>query len=292
VARACVLLLGAILPVAVALVPTPRADAAEPAPLKIGMPESMFSGLPASVVAPAARPFQTMFEKQTGLKGEVEVAKDYADMADRIRAGKMDVAVFHGFEYAWVKQHPELVPLLIAVPGNKIQACLVVNAESKATGAKDLKGACLAIPSGTKAHCTLYLDRLKANLPEGCCCPAKLDGKSMEDALDAVAGGTCPAALIDVAALLAYQKNKPGVGAQLKILTQSDPFPPGVIVYRKDAFDAKTATKVREGLIKGTKTPQGQLMTSLWRLEGFAEITPAYQAELDKSLKAYPAPQK
>jgi ABC-type phosphate/phosphonate transport system substrate-binding protein len=213
-------------------------------------------------------------------------------MTDRIRAGKLDVAVFHGFEYAWVKQHPELVPLLVAVPGTKIQACLVVNAESKATGAKDLKGACLATPSGTKAHCTLYLERLKANLPQGCCCPAKLDGKAMEDVLDAVASGTCPATIVDAGALAAYQKNKPGVGAQLKILAQSDPFPPGVIVYRKEAFDAKTATKVREGLIKGTKTPQGQLMTSLWRLEGFAEVTPAYQAELEKSLKAYPAPQK
>ena len=90
----------------------------------------------------------------------------------------------------------------------------------------------------------------------------------------------------------AYQKNKPGVGVQLKVLAESDLFPPAVIVYRKDAFDAKTAIKIRDGLIKGIETPQGQLLTSLWRLKGFAEFTPPYQAELEKCLKAYPAPKK
>jgi ABC-type phosphate/phosphonate transport system substrate-binding protein len=286
------LLLGAILPIAVVLVPGSRMDAAEPPPLKIGLPESMFAGLPAAVVAPASKPFQTMFEKQTGLKGEVAIGKDYQDLCDQLRSGKLDIAVFHGFEYAWVKQHPELVPLLTTMPNNKLQACLVVNAASQAKTPAALKGNCVAIPSATKAHCHLYFDRLKAGMPNGCCGIAKLDGKSVEDALDAVASGTCPAALIDAAALLGYQKNKPGVGAQLKVLDESPAFPPAVIVYRKDAFDAKTAQKVRDGLIKGTETPQGQLLTSLWRLKGFSEVTPAYQADLEKSLKVYPAPKK
>ena len=285
------LIAGAILPIAVALVPAPRAESAEPSPaLKIGMPESMFSGLPPAVVQTAARPFQAMFEKQTGLKGEVAIAKDYVEMADQLRAGKLDIAVFHGFEYAWVKQHPELVPLLITVPGSKIQACIVVHVASKAKGEEELKGDCVAIPSNTKAHCRLYLDRIKAKLPEGCCGTAKLDGKSVEDALDAVSSGTCPAALVDSAAFVAYQKNKPGVGNQLKVLSESDPFPPAVIVYRKDAFDAKTVAAVRDGLIKCTDSAQGQLLTSLWRLKGFAEVTPQYQADLDKVLKACPAP--
>ncbi len=286
------LLAGAILPIAVALVPAPRAHAAEPPPLKIGMPESMFSGLPPAVVQTAARPFQAMFEKQTGLKGEVAIAKDYADMTAQLRAGKLDIAVFHSFEYAWVKQHPELVPLLVTVPGTKLQACLVVNVASKAKGAEDLKGDCVAIPGSTKAHCRVFFDRLKAKLPDGCCGAARLDGKTVEDALDAVSGGTCPAALVDASAFVAYRKNKPGVGDQLKVLSESDPFPSAVIVYRKDAFDAKTATKVRDGLIKGTETAQGQLLTSLWRLKGFAEVSPEYLADLDKVLKAYPVPAK
>jgi ABC-type phosphate/phosphonate transport system substrate-binding protein len=294
VGRVCVWLAGAILPVAVVLVPGARTEAAEPSPLKIGLPESMFNGLPAAVVAPASKPFQTMFEKQTGLKGEIAIGKDYQDLCDQLRSGKLDIAVFHGFEYAWVKQSPELVPLLVTVPGHKLQACLVVNAESKLKSPEALKGATVAVPSATKAHCRLYFDRLKATLPEGCCGTAKLESKavSVEEALDAVVGGTCPAALVDASALLGYQRNKPGGGAQLKVLDESPVFPSAVIVYRKDAFDAKTAQKVRDGLIKGTGTPQGQLLTSLWKLKGFAEVTPPYEAEVEKCLKAYPAPKK
>lgn len=284
------LLAGAILPIAVALVPAPRAHSAEPPPLKIGMPESMFSGLPPAVVQTASRPFQTMFEKQTGLKGEVAIAKDYADMTAQLRAGKLDIAVFHGVEYAWVKQHPELIPLLVTVPGSKLQACLVVSTASKVKGAEELKGDSVAVPASTKAHCRLFLDRLKAKLPEGCCGTAKVEGKSVEEALDAVSGGTCPAALVDASALRSYKRDKPGAGDQLKVLVESEVFPSAVIVHRKDAFDAKTAAKVRDGLIKGTETAQGQLLTSLWRLKGFAAVSPDYLADLDTILKAYPAP--
>jgi len=288
----CVLLVAAIVPVAVALVPSPRSPAAEPVLLRIGMPENMFSGMPPAVVQAASRPFQMMFEKQTGLKGEVVSAKDYADMADRIRAGKLEIAVFHGFEYAWVRQHPELVPLLVAAPGSKIQACLVVSAGSKAKGAQDLKGACVAVPANTKPHCHLYLERLKEKLPEGTCGTVKVDGKSVEEVLDAVCVGTTTAALVDFSAFVAYKDDKPGAGAQLTVLDKSDPFPSGVVVYRKEALDEKTVAKVRDGMVRCTDTAQGKLLTSLWRLKGFTELTPAYQTELDKSLKAYPAPKK
>ena len=290
--RVCVLLVAAIVPVAVALVPSPRSSAQQPVQLRIGMPENMFSGMPPSVVQAASRPFQIMFEKQTGIKGEVVSAKDYADMADRLRAGKLEIAVFHGFEYAWVRQHPELVPLLVTVPGSKIQACLVVNAGAKAKSAKDLKGVCVAVPANTKPHCRLYLERLQEKLPEGTCGTAKDDGKSVEETLDAVCAGNCPAALVDFSAFTAYRDNKPGAGNQLMVLDKSEPFPSAVVVYRKEALDEKSVAKVRDGMIKCTDTAQGKLLTSLWRLKGFAELTPGYHTELDKSLKAYPAPKK
>lgn len=289
--RVCSYVAGVVLPVAVALLPASQAAAAEPS-LKIGLPENLFNGVPPAVVAPAAKPFQTLFQKQTGLQGEIVIAKDYDDIANQLRNGTLDVAVFHGFEYAWVKQDPKLVPLLITVPGARLEACLVVNVNSKAANPGDLKGNCVAIPPTTKAYCHAYLDRVKSGLPEGCCCPAKLDGHSVEEALDSVASGTCEAALVDAAALQTYQKLKPGVGTQLKILAKSEPFPPAVIVYRKDAFNAQTEKQVAEGMIKGTATPQGRLLTSLWKLKGFAEVTPEYQKELDACLKLYPAPKK
>lgn len=284
--------LWAVVPIVMAL-GGPRAAAAEPT-LKIGLPETMFNGMPAAVVQPASKPFQSLFEKQSGFTCEIAVAKDHADLADQLSKGKLDVAVFHGFEYAWVKDNPALVPLLVTVPRTKHRACLVVNVESKAANAASLKGECVAIPFNTKAHCRLYLERLKGGLPAGCCDAAKFDTKtlSVDEALDAVSTGKCEAALVDVSALTAYQADKPGAGKQLKVLSESDTFPAGVIVYRKDAFNLQTANKISTGLIKSVKTAQGQLLTSLWRLEGFAEMSPDVRTELDKCLKAYPAPKK
>ncbi|HEY1191447.1 MAG TPA: PhnD/SsuA/transferrin family substrate-binding protein [Gemmata sp.] len=283
-----------LLPVAVAVVPAaPRAAAAEPAtPMKIGLPESMFSGLPHAVVQRASRPFQNMLEKQSSLKGEVCVGRDYADLTEQLRGGKLDLAVLHGFEYAWVKQHPELVPLVVTVPTHKLQACIVVNVNSKADGPHNLKGETVAVPNGTKAHCRVYFERLKGTLPEGCCDVAKLKGKSIEDALDAVADEQCPAALVDAGTLVAYQKHKAGAGSQLKVLAQSEPFPSAVLVYRKGALTPATATKIQDGLVKCVTTDEGQLLTSLWRLKGFEAASPGYQVELARCLKAYPAPKQ
>jgi ABC-type phosphate/phosphonate transport system substrate-binding protein len=291
VGRAYGLVVWAVVPIAVAL-GAARSEAADPV-LKIGLPATMFHGMPAGVVQTAAAPFQSIFEKQSGFTCEIATpAKDHAELADQLRSGKIDVAIFHGFEYAWVKEHKEFVPLLVTVPMTKHRACLVVNTASKATGAEDLKGECVAIPANTKAHCRLYLDRMKADLPKGCCDVAKLDGQSVEDALDAVSGGRCVAALVDVSALTTYQKDKPGAGKQLKVLSQSDVFPAGVIVYRKDSINAQTAAKIRQGIIKGVESTQGKLLTSLWRLKGFAEMGPADVEEQAKCLKAYPAPKK
>lgn len=295
-ARALALLLTAVVPIAVALVPPPRTAAAEPGPapgpLKIGMPENLFSGLPPAVVQTASKPFQNMFEKQTGLKGEVVVVRDYAALAEQLAAGKLDVAVFNGFEFAWVRQSPELVPLVVTVPNAAVKACVVVHTDNKAQTVGELKGECLAVPKGTKPHCLMFIDRCKESLPNDVCRAAKLDGNTVEDALDAVSNRQCAAALVDSGALAAYQKNKPGVGAQLKVLAESERLPSAVVVHRKGAFDARTATRVKDGLIKSTDTPQGQLLASFWRLKGFAPVGPEYLADLDRSAKAYPAPKK
>ena len=285
-------LVWAVVPVALVLSSAARVEAGEP-PLKIGLPETMFNGVPPGIAQTVAKPFQSLFEKQSGFKCEITTpAKDHDDLAAQLCEGKIDVAVFHGFEYAWVKQHKELVPLLVTVPITKHRACLVVNAESKVKGADELKGACVAIPFNTKAHCRLYLERLKDDLPKGCCDAVKVDGQTVEEALDAVVSSKCTAALVDASAFAAYQKDKPGAGGRLKVLCESDVFPAGVIVYRKDAFNAQTAAKIREGVIKSVESTQGKLLTSLWRLKGFAEMSQDDKDEQNKCLKNYPPKQK
>ena len=87
----------------------------------------------------------------------------------KMSAKRLQLGVFHGFEFARVRaDHPDLVPLLITVPpARKLQAVVVVRDDAKAKTLADLDGEPCWCPGGTKAHCLLYLDSARAGLPAG-----------------------------------------------------------------------------------------------------------------------------
>ena len=280
-------LLGAVTP----------AGAENPAPMpkekeiRIGLLQPMFKDVPQALIQAAALPFKKMIQQQTGLQGSMEIVSDYKVLADGIKNGKIDLAVFHGFEYAWVKDTPNLAPLVAAVPNcGTVQACLVVNKQSKAKTPACLKGATVLVPKGTKAHCVMYLDRLREKLPAGDCAPMKPAGQSIEEALFEVGGGSADAALVDISALKALEENFPGCFKQLKVLAQSKELPAAVVVYRAGALDAKTVQQLKDGLIGCVNTPAGRTFAMFWQLKGFAEVSPAYKAQVKDALETYPEP--
>lgn len=275
---------------AVGLVPPAGADA-PPATIRLGVLSGMFRGVPPVLVQSAATPFRELFKKHTGLEGDVAVVDDYETLAARLDDKSLELGVFHGFEWAWVKdRHSDLCPLVVTVPARKIQACVVVRADAKAVTPADLRGASVAVPVGTKAHVQLYYERLVETLPAGCCRPAKDADRGPDEAIEAVIEGTVPAALLDAAALSAYQSNKPGRAMLLKVLVESDPFPPTVVAYRKDGLAAKDAAKIRAGLVKATTNAQGKAFLFLWKLKGFDDVPAGFDADLRQLLKAYPPP--
>jgi len=216
---------------------------------------------------------------------------DCEQLAAKMKAKTLHVGVFHGFEFAWVRdQYPEIAPLAVTLPPGKGQACLVVHKNSPAASPKDLRGACVALPLFTKAHCELFLDRLRGELPAGCCCRAKHDPMTPQDVLDEVAQGRLASALVDVSSLHAYQNNRPGLFPELRVLCQSEPFPPAVIAYRKGVLDPAAAAKIREGLVKVHQTPQGRAFLMLWKLKGFEAVPADFDNEMRRISKAYPPP--
>lgn len=282
-----------LLVLVVAVGPAPRAGAEDPPKgLKLGMLQGMFKDVPEVVVQAAARPFSDLFQKQTGLKGEVEVVPDCLALAAKMKDGKLHVGVFHGFEFAWVRdQYPELVPLAVTVPpGRKVQACLVTHKDSAAKTPKDLQGPCVAMPLFTNAHCRLFLERLRGELPEGCCGPAKHDPMTPDEVLNAISQGQLASAVVDVSSLNSYRVNKPGAARQLKVVCESEPFPPAVIVYRKGALEPGTVDKIRAGLRKAHETSQGRAFLMLWKLKGFEDVPADFDEEMRRIAKAYPAP--
>jgi ABC-type phosphate/phosphonate transport system substrate-binding protein len=251
----------------------------------------MFKDVPKSMADAAATPFKDMIQKMAGVNGVIELVPDYKELARRLKDGQIDIAVFHGFEYAWVKDTPNMVPLVVTAPNcGKVQACLIVHADSKVKEPKDLKGACIAVPMGSKAHCEMFLERTRDKLTAGDCCPTKCTDMTPQDVLCAVARKDNEAALVDISSWLALEKNLPGAYKKLRVLTTSVELPSAVVVYRKGALDKATVERVRTGLLECVKTPLGQVFSIFWQLKGFKDIDTTYNKLVADALKAYPPP--
>ena len=74
--------------------------------VRIGFPEALFKDVPKPLIQAAAIPFQRMIQKEIDMNGTLNIVPDYAALANDLKNGKVDIAVFHGFEYAWVKHNP------------------------------------------------------------------------------------------------------------------------------------------------------------------------------------------
>src|SRR5262249_52379150 len=101
--------------------------------VKIGLPANLFRDFQRPAVEALLPTFGKLMEGQTGMKGQPMLLANSNEVAQQLIDGKVQLGVFHGFEYAWAQsQHPELKPLVIAVSQNNphLTAQIVVPAES------------------------------------------------------------------------------------------------------------------------------------------------------------------
>jgi ABC-type phosphate/phosphonate transport system substrate-binding protein len=292
VRRTLAVLVGVVL-VGVAVAPRGAGgDTPAGTPLKLGMLESMFRDVQPQMVKAMSRPFRTLFERQTGLTGDVEVVPNAETMANKMKERKLQLGVFHGFEFAQVRlRHPEIRPLVVSMPhGNTCQACVVVHKDHKAGQIADLAGESLVIPRGTKAHCLAYMEKARRSLPTATATPTPKPTLTTEEVLNSVADGTTPAALIDVGAYSGYQAIQPGAAQHLKVLCRSEVFPLSVICYCQECIGNDSLDRIRNGLLAANKNPQGRTLMMLWNLKGFEPVPADYETQLEAILKAYPNP--
>lgn len=261
-------------------------------PLQIGMVQGMFKDVQPAIVHALARPFRALMEKQTGLSYDVEICPDALAMVKRFKENKLELGVMHGYEYAWVKaKNPDLVPISVALPnGGIVQAMVVVHEDCKAAKIAELDGESILIPRGTKAHCLLYLEKLRAGVPKTAARTVNKPGLTPEEALNLVANGEAPAALVDAASLAAYKVLQPGASKRVKPLAQSDHFPPVLILTRKGAMKDETLAKLRDGLSVAHKTAQYKPLMMMWNMQGFENVPKDYDLQLEKCLQQYPVP--
>jgi ABC-type phosphate/phosphonate transport system substrate-binding protein len=281
------------LAVAVAAAWTTPVRAADPAgELKIGMLSGMFRDVQPQLVQALAKPFRDLMAKQTGYGGDVEIVDDPLALAEKLKDKKLQIGVFHGFEFAWARQKcDQLVPLIVTMPpGGKVQAVVVVHRSNPAKTLADLKDDGVVIPRGAKAHSLAFLDKVRGGLDDAAAKPTPKVTLTPEEVLTMVAAGEVKAALVDVCALDGYSTLQPGASKALKVLHQSETVPPAVVCYCKGSLSDADAARIRSGLASATKTASGKMLMTLWNLKGFEEPPANYQSSLDAILKEYPCP--
>jgi ABC-type phosphate/phosphonate transport system substrate-binding protein len=267
------------------------ARAADPE-LKIGMLSGMFRDQQPAVIQALAKPFRDLMTKHTGYTGDVEVVDDPHTLTDRLKENKVQLGVYHGFEFAWAQQRcDDLMPLIVTCPpGGCVQGLVVVAADCPAKSLADLKECDVLIPRGAKAHTLVFLDKLRDGFDDDDARPTAKTDQTPEDVLTAVATGKAKVALVDGCAWDGYKVLHPGGVKALKVLAKSEQFPPAVVCYRKGTLSDDQVKQLRDGLTTSSKTPTGKMLMTLWNLKGFEAPPKGYQTSLDDILKAYPVP--
>jgi ABC-type phosphate/phosphonate transport system substrate-binding protein len=270
--------------------------AKEPAgAVKIGMLSSMFRDVNASMFEALAKPFYSLVESQTGLKSELLLVPSADELRLQMDAGKIQFGVFHGFEFAWMRQKtPALQALMIAAPVHRpLKAFLVVPAASTARSFADLRGQTLALATGTREHSRLFAERacLKEGQPILEFFGKVTNPANAEKALHEVADNKeVKATVVDGAAVQCFTERNPGRAKRVKIIATSEVFPESVVAFRQGLIDGDVVRRFRDGMNNAHATPLGKQLLSLWAMTGFQPIPPEYLQQLADIAKAYPPP--
>lgn len=263
-------------------------------PIQISISRALFGGVPDNLALAAMQPFGGLMEAQTGLNGQMSVSENPFELAQRLAKNHVQIGVFEGVEFAWVREtQQDLRPLAISVNQEHVlKACVVVRARA-GTEMNDLKGKVAAIPARTRQHCLLFLaglcqrqdgsnlDRFFARITRP---------ESAEETLDDLVDRKVDVAVVDHIALEAYQRTKPGRFQQLQLLKQSEDFPASVVVYCRGRFDETMLGKFRESLLSAHKSAVGRHLLTMWKLTSFEEVPRDYDKMLASIAKSYPPP--
>jgi ABC-type phosphate/phosphonate transport system substrate-binding protein len=277
-------------------IPVPAEELKTPEPVRIGMVSTLFNDIPPALIEFVGFPFKTLMKEFTGLEGQLKVGGDAYEVGKKLIDNKLDLAVFHGFEFGWAAQKfPSLRPLTIAVSKHRqVRAFLVVRADSDVKSFGDLKGKDVGFPRKSKEHSRLFMERSCNDCAQ---CNARgffnqvLAAANVDDALDDVLRGKLQGVVTDTMSLEEYEQIKPGCFARLRVIKQSEPFPPAVVVYRDGALDAATLQKFRDGMISANQSPRGRDIMSIFKMTAFEPVPDNYAQMIADIVRHYPAPE-
>jgi ABC-type phosphate/phosphonate transport system substrate-binding protein len=261
--------------------------------VRIGVLDSLFQDRPNETAQSTMGPFREMMERETGKDGEVVTLKEPMELGAQLNSGRMQLGVFHGFQFAWARaKYPHLRPLVLAV--NQVlrpRAHLLVRSDRSIGHFAELAGKSLALPEHSKPYSRLYLERHPGL---GGKRPGEFLGRlttppNVEDALDDVVDGVVDAAVIDTVGLSRYRARKPARAARLFELEKSPPFPSAVVAYAPGGLDDEALGRIRAALLDAPHSATGHQTLMLWKITGFENVPSDYEQALGEIEKVYPA---
>jgi ABC-type phosphate/phosphonate transport system substrate-binding protein len=114
------------------------------------------------------------------------------------------------------------------------------------------------------------------------------EAKNADDAIEEAVEGKAAAVLVTSTQAEVYKSRKPGRYNRLRVLTESIDFPTAVVVYRPTPGREKELAQFKDALLKSDQTAEGRQTLTLWRLDGFRELTKEFEATADFAGKKYP----
>jgi ABC-type phosphate/phosphonate transport system substrate-binding protein len=262
-------------------------------PVRVGMAETMVVDVAKSEIGVLQERFATLMKEFTGLNGQLEIGGGAFDLAKKLEAGKVQLAIFQGLEFAWVRsKHADFEPFMVALNQHKnIHAQIIVRKDGGVDDGGALKGKMVALPKKTKLHARLFLDKVIA----------KAGGKDAKSyfkeivspdypamALDALVAGKVDAVLADKVAVDHFESQKPGQFAKLKVLERSEPFPPAVVVYRRGTLDEALLDRFKKGMLRASKSERGQDLMAAWAITSFEVVPEDFLRTVEVIGKSYP----
>jgi ABC-type phosphate/phosphonate transport system substrate-binding protein len=265
----------------------------DPPDVRIGIVRTLFRGMSETLVDALLHPFSMLMESQTGLKGELVPVTDALQLGKAIAENRVQLGVFQGIEFAWAKQkHPDLVPLMVACnQDNYLQAYLVVARNHRVGELTDLRGKTIGIPSRSRLHCHLFLERLcqDAGAQSSKQFFAQIETPSnCEDALDDLVDGKVAAVVLEKVGFDCYTRRKPARESQLRILSRSEVFPASVVAYREGTIDRATLRQFRDGLVNARNLALGRQLMTMWKITSFEPAPASYDQMVRDIARAYP----
>lgn len=257
---------------------------------RVGVSETLFN---IQENEPVNTSMTSVFEVAGKPKCQFEFGQASA-IVKRLEDEHINLALFNGIEYAWLKAgYAELPPLVTAYTTDiRMRACIVVREDSKEKTLLDLKGKTILMPERLPHHAYVYLHHaiMKQGGDPKTYFKQSTTISDSNEGIESIIDEQADSILLDHDSWIGYQERKPARAKKLRVLQKSVAFPTAVILYNKNSWSRLEILMLRMGLCNAHQKPYSRQLLNFWGVSKFVPCTAKYQKAVEEILREIPDP--